>query len=152
MKIKVILLVLISNLMLVSCRNQPNQSNLLLSEVEIVYEEPIIQSPHLVIVFDYTYDFEKPSADFGLSLEEFQEQLNQDRKNAKEFYTKKNTEYLEQLDLKFESKFQARISISNYTNMVFIRFADYVVEDDMKDIISYLTNKKIVKSAYFNEG
>lgn len=122
------------------------------SEANIVYEEPIIQAPHLVIVFDYTYDFEKPSADSGLSLKDLQEQLKHDRKNAKEFYTKKNTEYLEQLDLKFESRVQARVSISNYTNMVFIRFADNVVEDDIKDTISYLNSKEIVKSSYFNEG
>lgn len=151
MKFKTILLALVCGIMLVSCGSQQNQSNSAFLEADIVYEEPIIQAPHLVIVFNYAYDFEKPSADSGLSLEELQEQLKQDRKNAKEFYTKKNTEYLNQLDLKFESRVQAKISISNYSNMVFVRFADNVVEDDVKDMISYLNSKEIVKSSYFNK-
>lgn len=152
MKLKIVLLTLICSLMLVSCGSHQGQKNLAFSEADIVYEEPNIQTPHIVIVFDYVYDFEKPSDNSGLSLKELQDQLKQDRKNAKEFYIKKNTEYLNQLDLNFESRVQAKVSISNYTNIVFIRFAGYVVEDDVKDMVNYLNSKEFVKSSYFNKN
>lgn len=104
---------------------------------------------NLIIVFKDNFEG-NPEIDENMDLESTKKALRKYRQEVEQYYSVKNKELLDKLNLDFKDGIETEIQISQYTSCVFVIFSGEVASEDLIDVCNYLEEIDFVEHVEVN--
>lgn len=115
---------------------------------EFVDEKAVnnMDNPYIIVTFDHNYEIDKTAISEKSTMEEVKEFIRNQREKSKEYFSLKNKNLLESMNLKLENE---KVYISNYSNCIFIELDQNKSIEYYDEVLLRIKSYDYVQSAYY---